>query len=114
MIFKKKAVRKFNVGIKKNITIKDVGEINLLSNEQVTFITRDKKKYDFCRKDWGFYATPSINYRLKKEGFKTALVKNRQNRLYIMIVDKKFISKFKKYCKVEKQTVLFWLDKYIK
>jgi hypothetical protein len=111
MILKKKKPRNFNVGIKKNITIKDMGEINLSSNEQITFITQDKKRYDFCRKDWGFYATPSINHRLKKEGFRTALVKNSQNRLYIMVVDKKFIAKFNKYCKIENQKVLLWLDK---
>jgi hypothetical protein len=37
--------------------------------------TDDGKEYDVAKKDWGFYATPSMNGRLKKFGFKTAIVK---------------------------------------
>tara|TARA_B100001123_G_C15298584_1_gene1020180 strand:+ start:27 stop:371 length:345 start_codon:yes stop_codon:yes gene_type:complete len=110
---KKKLPRTFSVGLRKRIIIKDLGQIYLSPNEQLTFITKNKNKYDFVRKDWGFYATPSINHRLKKEGFKTALVKNFLNRIFIMVVEKKNMSKFRKYCKNENQKVLFWLDEYI-
>ena len=70
--FKKNIVpRPFVVGIKKKLTIKDMGTVYLAPNEQLTFITENKNRYDVGRKNWGFYATPSINSRLKKEGFKT-------------------------------------------
>ncbi len=110
----KKYPRKFLVGSKKTLYIKDMGRIYLAPNEQLTFITENKKKYDFCRKNWGFYATPSINSRLKKEGFKTVLTKNPINRIFVMIIEKENMLKFKKYCKDHKLKILFWLDKYIK
>ena len=61
-------------------------------------------------KDWGFYSTPSINGRLKNEGFKTALVENQNGQIYVMSVDKDKLDLFEKYCKDENQTVLEWLD----
>ena len=36
----------------------------------------------------GYYATPSINFRLRKNGFKTALIKQNE-KLFVVIVDKK-------------------------
>lgn len=112
-IKKRKVPRPFVVGMKKKLIIRDMGEVYLAPNEQLTFITESKKKYDLARKDWGFYATPSVNSRLKKEGFKTAVVKNQLKRIFVMIVEKKKIQKFKKYCKDQNQEILFWLDEYI-
>ena len=106
----KKTPRKFEVGLFKKIFLKDVGNISLNDNELISFITKDKKKYDIVKKDWGFYATPSTNYRLKKEGFRTAIVKNKFNRYFVMLVEKNKYLKFKSYCKLEKQTVIKWLD----
>jgi len=45
-------------------------------------------------KDWGFYATPSINGRLQQFGFKTALVENPQGRIYVMVVEEEKIELF--------------------
>ena len=109
--FKKNIVpRPFAVGIKKKLTIKDMGTVYLAPNEQLTFITENKNRYDVARKNWGFYATPSINSRLKKEGFKTALVRNSLNRIFVMIVEKKRMSIFKKYLSAENCDLLAWLD----
>ena len=68
--------REFKVGLDNQIVIKDCGTIHMKPDEQITFVTDDGKEYDVARKDWGFYATPSMNGRLKNFGFKTALVKN--------------------------------------
>jgi len=106
----KKKARIFKVGINNHIEIKDVGEIYLDPDEQITFVTSGGKRHDFVSKTWGFYVTPSINVRLKKEGFKTALVKNKQNRIYLKTVEKEKIDLFNKYCKDEKQTIIEWLD----
>ena len=109
--FKKNIIpRPFVVGIKKKITIKDMGTVYLAPNEQLTFITENKNRYDIARKNWGFYATPSINSRLKKEDFKTALVKNTLNRVFVMIVEKKNMSIFKKYLNRESYNLVAWLD----
>ena len=59
----------------------------------ISFCTDDGSEYDVVAKEWGFYATPSINARLIDQGFKTALVKNTKNRFYIMLVKKKIIGK---------------------
>ena len=64
-ISKKK--RNFTVGRGKKITIKDVAKIYLKPNEQVTFAASNRGNHDITRKDWGFYATQSVNSRLKKK-----------------------------------------------
>ena len=102
--------RKFKVGLENQIEISDCGEIKLEPNEQVTFITDAGSRFDFAKKDWGFYATPSVNGRLKNEGFKTALVKNMKNQIYVMAVEKTKLTEFEVYCQEEKQKVLEWLD----
>ena len=76
----------------------------------VTFIDKRKISYDVKKKNWGYYATPSINGRLKNNKFKTALVSNEQGKIFIMLVEKNNINKFKSYCKNEKQKIIIWLD----
>ena len=102
--------REFKVGLDNQIIIKDCGIIHLKPDEQITFVTGDGKEYDVARKDWGFYATPSINGRLKNFGFKTALVKNSHNKYYIMLVEKEKTIEFEKYLKKENNYFLRWLE----
>lgn len=105
--FKKKP-RVYTVGKNKDISISDLGKIQLKPNEQITFVTENKNEYDFCRKNWGYYATPSINSRLKNENFVTALVSNEINRIFIMVVEKSMIKEFKAYLKSENQSIVAW------
>jgi hypothetical protein len=102
--------REFKVGLDKSIILKDCADIELNSNEQVTFKTNAGAEYDVCRKEWGYYATPSMNDRLKHFGFKTALVKNVKGQLYIMIVEKDKVELFYQYLDSEKNSVLQWFD----
>ena len=95
-----KKPRKFNVGIKK-VTLKDFGEIYLNNNDQVTFINK-KSEFDVVKKNWGYYATPSINKRLKRFNFRTFLTQNTFKSIYVMIVHKEKIKEFKKYLKDDK------------
>jgi hypothetical protein len=92
------------------IAISDCGDLELQSDEQITMVTTAGKRMDVAAKEFGFYATPSINGRLKNEGFKTALVRNHHGQIYIMVVDQDRISAFETYCIAEDQTVLEWLD----
>lgn len=94
----------------KPIEISDMGDISLDPNQQLSFVNKKGKRHDFAAKDWGFYATPSVNSRLKNEGFKTALVTNEYGQIYIMVVDQEELESFEKYCKDESQKVLEWLD----
>jgi hypothetical protein len=107
----RKKPRKYDVGINKKIKISDLGKISLKPDEQISFVTKNFASHDVTRKNWGFYATQSINSRLKKR-FKTALVINPLKRIFIMLVEKKFLKQFKNYCKSEDQKVLMWLDEF--
>lgn len=106
----KKNPRIYRVGRNRDILIKDCGSVFLERNEQITFITKNKKEYDLCRTKWGFYATPSINGRLKDFNFKTALTKNIKGKFYILIVEKKKVQLFKKYLEKENIKLVSWLD----
>ena len=105
----KKKSRKFKVNIgEKKIELSDLATINLKKNEQVTFKYLNSE-YDVAKKDWGYYATPSINGRLKKFGFRTFLVKNKSNKIYLFLVHKNKIKSFTKYCKEDNQQILLEL-----
>ncbi|MCF6330705.1 MAG: hypothetical protein L3I99_04075 [Sulfurimonas sp.] len=108
----KKEPRVFGV---KGHEIKDFGKISLDLDEMISFKTQSGKEYDFVAKEWGFYASPSINSRLIKEGFKTALVVNENNQLYVMVVEKDKIDIFKKYLKDNQDNkIICWLDEFFK
>jgi hypothetical protein len=94
------------------ISIKDHGKILLDKDEMISFKTNKGKEHDFVAKEWGFYATPSINNRLTKEGFKTALVTNNCNQIYVMVVDEDEIKLFNDYLHKENQIVICWLDEW--
>lgn len=102
--------REFKVGTNGAITIKDMGAIVLEPDEMVTMTLPSGKGMDVSRKSWGFYATPSVNARLKQEGFKTALVKNTVGRYFVMVVDSACLPDFEYYCQSEDQQVIQWLD----
>ena len=104
----RKSNRKFFPLKDSNLQITDCGKIILKKDEQVTF-EFNKKKYDFCCTNWGFYASPSINSRLKKEGFKIGLFKNKENKRYILAVDKDKIKNFKIFLKETKHSLINWL-----
>jgi hypothetical protein len=102
--------RKFIVGMKNDIKIKHLLNIYLKPNEQITFVSKKNREYDFVKKDWGYYATQSINARLKKFKFLTCLVENRiTKKKFILVVYKEKIILFKKYLKKESMKVIKWL-----
>lgn len=102
--------RTFIVGKDIKTTISHEADIELKPNEQVTFLTASGTELDFVRKSWGYYATPSVNKRLKKFGFKTALIQNKDGNIYICVVEALELDLFNDYCKDRQQTVLSWLD----
>ena len=92
------------------IAISDCGDVHLAADEQVTMVTASGRRMDVAAKDFGFYATPSVNGRLKREGFKTALVRNTAGQVYVMVVEQERMDRFDAYCAAGNQTVLEWLD----
>lgn len=98
-----------------DVDIRDFGKVLLDANDMVSFKTATNREYDFVAKEWGFYASPSLNGRLKNEGFKTALVVNEFNKIYIMVVEEEKIEEFKAYLKNDQDNKLVcWLDEWFK
>jgi hypothetical protein len=106
----KEPPRVFSVGTQADIRIRDSGDIHLDADEQVSFVVESGRRYDVVRKEWGFYATPSINGRLAGEGFRTALVQNAQGLVYVVVVEFDKQDLFERHCQKEGQTVVEWLD----
>ena len=104
-----KKPRKYKTGINEAIIIKDFGNISLKNNEQVTF-RFNKQKYDFTKKNWGFYISQSINSRLLNENFKIELIKKKFSKIYLVAVSKFKLVDFKKYCKKDKQKIIIWIN----
>jgi len=100
--------RNFVVGGNKNIYINEKAKIYLKNNEQVVFLDQSSQ-YEIVKKNWGFYATPSINKRLKKNKFRTFLVINKKKNIYLMLVNKSKIKIFNNYLKNEKNEKLIEL-----
>jgi 2-polyprenyl-3-methyl-5-hydroxy-6-metoxy-1,4-benzoquinol methylase len=101
--------RSYKTGFGGSIVIKDCARIKLNSNEQVTFQSKNFL-YDFCKKNWGYYSTPSINKRLKNNGFEVYLIQNLTGDIYLWSVEKNKIKKFLNYLKKENQKIIVQLD----
>jgi hypothetical protein len=104
--------RVFKVGRPKNqIDMKDCGKIVLEQNEQVTFTDASGVEYDVARKDWGFYATPSLNGRLKSFGLSGVLIKNKDSgRFFVLLVEDGRQELFNNYCEKENLVVITWMN----
>ena len=102
--------RTFEVGRDKSIEIADCAQIELAPNEQITLKTESGSEYDIVRKSWGYYATPSLNGRLRFFGLRTVLVKSPSAKFYILLVENGQEEDFQKYLKVEELTIVCWLD----
>lgn len=101
--------RTFVVG--DNIKISDCGMIALRPDEQVTFVTEAGAEYDVVRKDWGFYATPSLNGRLLQFGLRAVLIQNhRTGRYFVLLVERSKETAFQAYLDAEKLRIVHWLD----
>ena len=109
-VFKKQPPRVYVVGQTQNIAIKDCATIKLEDNEQVTFVTASGAEYDVAKKKWGFYATPSLNGRLKSFDLRAALIKNKSNKYYVFLLEKNKEDALNEYLASEKQTLVCWLD----
>lgn len=107
----KRPPRGFAVGNVEEFTMHDCGTLRLDPNEQVTLVTETGAEYDVARKEWGFYATPSLNGRLEQFGLRGVLIKNRgTGRYFILLVEKGREAGFDDYCARENLAVIAWLD----
>ena len=68
------------------------------------------KRHDIVAKEWGYYITPSINKRAVDQGYKTALVKNKDGRFYIMVLEHEKMDIFNNYLNESNQILVEFLD----
>ena len=102
--------RKFKVGLDGGIELSECAKLSLQPDELVTLVDDKGSEYDIARKDWGYYATPSINGRLVRNGYKTALVRNSGGQYFIMLVMESSLAEFHAYRDREQQELVAWLD----
>ena len=103
--------RAFQVGPTGQITLLDYGKIRMEPNEQVTFTLPEGGEYDVARKEWGFYATPSLNGRLEQFGLRGVLIKNHTtSKFFVLLVEKGKEKQFDEYCRQENLAVVAWMD----
>lgn len=103
--------RAFQVGNSVKFEMRDCARVALEADEQVTFVTGSGGEFDVARKDWGFYATPSLNGRLAQFGLRTVLIRNRlTQRYFILLVERGHESAFDAYLVQESCEVVAWLD----
>jgi hypothetical protein len=109
-LFRKDPPRTYEAGFDIKVVMSDCGAIELEPDEQVTFTTNSGGEYDVARKSWGFYATPSLNGRLRDFGFKAVLVKNRSGRYFVLLVEEGKENAFQDYAAREPLEVVCWLN----
>jgi len=103
--------RVFTVGNSVRFEMRDCGRLALEPDEQVTFTLDGGGELDVARKDWGFYATPSLNGRLELFGLRTVLVRNTQTgRYFVLVVERGKEVAFDAYLAQESCEVVHWLD----
>ena len=72
--------RKFKPSKETGIIITEKAQIHLKHNEQITLIDKNSNQYDIVKKSWGYYSTPSINKRFKRNNYEVCIVKNIKNK----------------------------------
>ena len=102
--------RTFTVGKESSVHIKHCANIELEPDEQVTFVTPSGAEYDVVRKSWGYYATPSLNGRLRNFGSRAVLVRNTGGKVYLLLVEESSEAEFQAYLANEQQVIVCWLD----
>lgn len=103
--------RRFQVGNSVKFDMLDCARIGLNADEQITLVTERGAEFDVARKEWGFYATPSLNGRLLDFGLRAVLIRNTQTgRYFILLVEQRMEAAFDAYLKQETCEIVTWLD----
>tara|TARA_Y100001960_G_C14459135_1_gene721176 strand:+ start:455 stop:835 length:381 start_codon:yes stop_codon:yes gene_type:complete len=102
--------RRYATGNLNVVSIEDIGRLQLSPDEQVTIVDEFGSELDVTRKDWGFYATPSLNGRLSTFGFRSALVRNNLGRYFVLLINRNKQREFEKYMSEQDLTLTLWLD----
>lgn len=105
----KNTPRQFQVG---DITISDMGKVALDPDELISLQSAGGEECDIVAKSWGYYLGGSLNGRMLREGYKTALVMNAQGKLFVNAVRATQLEDFQGYLAREASRVVCWLDEW--
>jgi hypothetical protein len=107
--------REFEVGFH-GATLKHVANLELARDEVVTLVTPSGTELDVTRKEWGYYATSSLNGRLRDHGLRAVLAMGlpregeQAERMYLLLVEEGREDVFEAYLEAESMRVAVWLD----
>jgi len=96
----------------RGVKLAEMGKISLEADEMVTLVDEAGKECDITAKSWGYYLGPSLNGRLKRQGYKTALVLGESGKIFLHVVDPAKMDDFKAYLVEQSGVVLCWLDEW--
>ena len=103
--------REFGVG---EYRISDYGRISFQAGEMVTLVSPGGRGCDVTAREWGFYLAPSLNARLRDQGFKVGLVRNSQGKLFLNAVEIDKLDIYLEYLNHnEGSVVIQWLDELV-
>lgn len=107
--------REFEVGFR-GAVLSHVANLELAADEVVTLVTPSGTELDVTRKEWGYYATSSLNGRLRDHGLRAALAVGMPRegqdaeRMYLLLVEEGQEEVFEAYLEAEGMRVAAWLD----
>ena len=99
--------RRFRVG---DLEISDHGKIYLGPWEMISIFPDQDHECNVTATDWGLYLAPSLNGRLRENGFRAALVRNPQGKLFLNAVLLDRMDQFHAYLKDQGSALVAWLD----
>lgn len=99
--------RMFGVG---DLQIADHGKVHLNPWDMVSIVREGGHECDVTATDWGLYLAPSLNHRLRDNGYRVALVRNPQGRLFLNAVLEHRMDAFLAYLEAQESTVVTWFD----
>ncbi len=103
--------RLFKVGKNDQFTLQDCGRVFLEPDEQITFATGSQAELDVVRKSWGYFATPSLNKRLRRFGLRSVIVKGATGGTYfLLVVEDDREDEFNAFIGQTGMKVVCWLD----
>ena len=102
--------RSFEVGLRGQVQMKDCARLQLEPDEQVTFVTESGAEFDVARKGFGYYATPSLNGRLRSFGLRAVLVRSRVGQYFILLVERGMDDAFSRYAAEHELRLVCWMD----
>ena len=84
------------------------------TNEILILENATGKQCDITATSWGYYLGGSLNDRMKKNGFRTALMVNKNDQIYLIAVDSAKMNDLDSYLRAQENSrILYWIDEFL-